>query len=390
MNRSKTVDEINEKIRSGSAVVMTAEEVIRLVRDQGISTAARQVDVVTTATFSPMCSSGAFLNFGHSDPPIRMTRASLNGVPAYTGVAAVDAYIGATETRNGTGPAYGGAHVICDLIAGKKVHLTASSPGTDCYPRRRLQKDIGLEEMTDAFLLNPRNAYQNYGAAVNTSDRTIHTYMGVLKPRMGNIHYATSGELSPLLKDPQLRTVGVGTRIFLAGAVGYVVGAGTQTRFDRQLGEHGIPTAPAATLAVTGPMKYMDPRYIAPAVFTGYGVSLYVGIGVPIPVLDEELMAQLAAANQQIRTSITDYSVPRRQKPVIGSVSYAELRSGSVKIDGKEIPTAPLSSLPKAREIAQILKEWVRGSHFLLTEPVQSLQAAAEDRLSTREELTVL
>jgi uncharacterized protein (DUF39 family) len=373
----KTIADINTRIQSGEAVVMTAEEVVRLARTQGTAQTARQVDVVTTATFGPMCSSGAFLNFGHADPPIRMSKVRLNKVPAYAGIAAVDAYIGATEPASGQNFAYGGAHVICDLIAGREVTLEASSPGTDCYPRRRFRRQMRLADMQDAFLFNPRNAYQNYVAAINTSHRPLHTYMGVLKPQMGNIHYSTSGELSPLLKDPQLRTIGIGTRIFLAGAVGYVAGAGTQARWDRPVNDLGIPTAPAATLAVTGPMKEMDPRYIAPAVMTGYGISLFVGIGIPIPVLDEALLTQLAASNEDISTNVTDYSVPALQRPTLGRVSYAQLRSGQVEIDGKLIPTAPLSSLAKAREIAETLKDWIQAGRFFLTEPVAPLHMAS-------------
>ncbi len=382
----KTVAQINARIQKGEAVVMTAEEVVRLVRSQGVAATTRQVDVVTTGTFSPMCSSGAFLNFGHSDPPIRMAKVKLNKVSAYAGIAAVDAYLGATETAPKRS-SYGGAHVICDLIAGKEVELEATSPGTDCYPRRQTRRKIRLADLPDAFLFNPRNAYQNYGAAVNTSDRTLYTYMGVLKPQMGNIHYATSGELSPLLKDPQLRTIGIGTRLFLAGAVGYAVGAGTQARFDRPVNERGIPTTPGAALAVTGPLKDMDSRFIAPAVMTRYGVSLYVGIGIPIPVLDEDLMHQLAASNEEISTSVSDYSVPALKRPSLGSFTYAQLRSGRVEIEGKAIPTAPLSSLAKAREIADLLKEWIQQGRFLLSEPVAPLQPAKESAPWKRKEL---
>lgn len=44
-----------------------------------------------------MCSSGAFLNLGHAEPPIKIKRAYLNGVEAYAGIAAVDIYIGAAQ-----------------------------------------------------------------------------------------------------------------------------------------------------------------------------------------------------------------------------------------------------------------------------------------------------
>ena len=71
-------------------------------------------------------------------------------------------------------------------------------------------------------------AYQNYNVAVNLSDKTIYTYMGVLKPRMGSAGYSSAGQLSPLLKDPYYKTIGIGTRIFLGGGIGYVAWPGTQ------------------------------------------------------------------------------------------------------------------------------------------------------------------
>src|SRR5512136_3137465 len=95
---AKTVAEINEKIRKGRAVVVTAEEVLEIAKEKGVRKAAEEIDVVTTGTFGPMCSSGAFLNIGHSKPRIKLGggKVYLNDVPAYTGIAAVDIILGAT------------------------------------------------------------------------------------------------------------------------------------------------------------------------------------------------------------------------------------------------------------------------------------------------------
>lgn len=374
----KTYDEINEKARRGEAVVVTAEEVIDLVREQGIEQAARQVDVVTTATFAPMCSSGAFLNFGHADPPIRMTSTKLNGVPAYAGLAAVDAYIGATECSEELGMQYGGAHVIQDLVDGKPVQLKGKSYGTDCYPRTEVTATVSKETLNQAYLFNPRNAYQNYGAATNTSDRTIHTYMGTLQPQMGNVTYCSAGELSPLLNDPYYRTIGVGTRIFLGGAEGFVAWEGTQHNPGKPRTEKGIPIGNAATLALIGDLKQMSSRWLRAAVFPNYGVTLFVGIGIPIPILDEEMMQFVSVANRDIFTEIYDYSIPRRDKPSLGRVNYQELRSGRVTLDGRQVRTAPLSSLAKAREIAQLLKQWLANGEFNIEQPVQRLPLKAK------------
>lgn len=368
----KSFDEINDKIAKGTAVVMTAEEVIKLVEEQGVKEAAKKVDVVTTGTFGPMCSSGAFVNFGHSDPPIRMAKVWLNDVPAYAGVAAVDAYIGATEWSE-TEENYGGAHVIEDLVAGKNIRLRATSYGTDCYPRKEIETTINKNNINDSFLFDPRNAYQNYGAATNSTSRIIHTYMGTLLPHCGNITYSTSGQLSPLLNDPYLRTIGIGTRIFLAGAQGYVAWNGTQHNPSRPRNENGVPVGGAATLSLIGDLKAMSTKYLRAAIYKNYGVSLFVGVGIPIPVLDEDMARFVAVKDRDIQTSLFDYGVPERNRPALRTVNYEELKSGFVELNGKKVRTAPLSSLHTARLIAAELKAWIQKGAFLLSQPAAAL-----------------
>jgi uncharacterized protein (DUF39 family) len=371
----KSFDEINEKIKKGKAVVVTAEEIIDIVAEKGVKQAAKEVDVVTTGTFGPMCSSGAFINFGHSNPPIRMSRVWLNDVPAYAGIAAVDAYIGATELSKSRGMEYGGAHVIEDLIAGKNIKLYAESYGTDCYPKKEISTYINKYNINQAFMFNPRNAYQNYSAAANSSERIIYTYMGTLLPRLGNVTYSTSGQLSPLLNDPYYRTIGIGTRVFLGGAQGYVAWEGTQNNPEQSRGENGVPLGGAGTLALVGDLKQMDTRFIRAAVFERYGVTMFVGIGIPIPILDEDMVIKTAVKDSEIFTDIIDYSVSKGPRPVLKHVSYAELRSGKVELNGRYVTAAPLSSMKKAREIAQILKQKIMKGEFLISQPVEPLPA---------------
>lgn len=370
---AKSWEEINARIASGEAVVMTAEEFGALAADEGVSTAARKVDVVTTGTFGPMCSTGAFLNFGHSDPPIKMQDITLNDVPASGGLAAVDTYIGATEPSKTKGIEYGGAHVIEDLLRGRAVRLKATGPGTDCYPRTEIDTWVTLEDLNQAYFFNPRNAYQNYAVAVNTGDQALYTYLGTLLPRLSNATYCSAGALSPLLNDPTYRTIGVGSRIFVAGAAGYVAWEGTQHNPNQERDEHGVPTKPAGTLAVIADLKAASPDYYSAATFTKYGVSAFVGIGVPIPVLDEEIAETLALTDADLKATIFDYGVQRRSRPALGQVTYAQLRSGEIEIDGKRIPTGPISSLPKARAIAAELKRWIAEEKFTLAAPLQQL-----------------
>ncbi|MDD4238215.1 MAG: homocysteine biosynthesis protein [Desulfotomaculaceae bacterium] len=380
----KTYAEINEKIKSGKAVVLTAEEVIGLVAEKGLTEATRQVDVVTTGTFAPMCSSGVFLNFGHSKPKMRMQKVWLNGVPAYAGIAAVDAYLGATELPeddpcNNNYPGefrYGGGHVIQDLLLGKQVKLEATSYGTDCYPRRELETYITLDDINEATLFNPRNSYQNYNCGVNLTNRVIYTYMGVLKPNLGNAHYCSAGQLSPLLNDPNFLTIGMGTKIFLGGGIGYVAWNGTQHFPEIQKDVAANSYGPAGgTLSLVGDLKQMKANWLLGTSFLGYGATLTVSIGIPIPILNEEVMRCVSVSDRDLYAPIVDYgeAYGQRLPSDLGYASYAELKSGTITVNGKKIPTAPLSSYPKAREIAATLKEWLCKGDFLLTEPVKLL-----------------
>lgn len=377
---AKGWDEINARIAAGEAVVVTAEEFARIAADEGLKHAAKTVDVVTTGTFGPMCSSGVFLNFGHSDPPIRMAEITLNDVPASGGIAAVDTYLGITEPSRTRGIEYGGAHVVEDLLRGHAVRLRASSPGTDCYPRTDIDTWVRLDDLNQAYFFNPRNAYQNYAVAVNSTDRTLNTYLGPLLPRFGNATYCSAGALSPLLNDPTYRTIGVGTRCFVAGAPGFVAWEGTQHNPSQERDAHGVPVAPAGTLAVIADLKQASTEFFSAASMTGYGVSAFMGIGVPIPVLDEDIAETLARTDADIQATVYDYGVPRRSKPALGRVTYAQLRSGEIEIEGRVIQTGPVSSLSKARRIAEELKQWVRDGRFTLSPPLQQLPQPGSQR----------
>jgi uncharacterized protein (DUF39 family) len=377
----KTIAEINERIKKGQAVVFTAEEIIDVVKEKGLARAAREVDVVTTGTFGPMCSSGAYINTGHTRPRIKLGggKVWLNDVPAYTGLAAVDILIGCTalpddDPRNRVYPGefrYGGGHVIEELVAGKDVRLVATAYGTDCYPRKKLETLIRLKDMNEAVLFNPRNSYQNYNVAVNGSAKTIYTYMGALKPNLGNANYCSAGQLSPLFNDPFYKTIGIGTRIFLGGGVGYVAWQGTQHNPNVLRSENGTPKRGAGTLAVIGDLKQMKPQWLRGLSMQGYGATLAVGIGIPIPILSEEILKYTTVTDAELFAAIVDYSdaYPQRKPDILGEVSYAQLKSGKIEIKGKQVPTSSLSSYPKAVEIAGTLKDWIQKGEFTLTEP---------------------
>ncbi len=384
----RSIEEINAKIKAGKVVVATAEEVVDLVKEKGVKEAAAQVDVVATGTFGPMCSSGMYFNLKQPTPKIKCGGGTitLDEVPAYAGWAAADICLGCTalpdeDPRNAVYPGlfkFGGAHVIEKLVGGGKAKLSAKTYGTDCYPRKELNMEVGLEDFNNAVLFNPRNAYQLYNVAINMSDRTIYTYMGVIKPRLGNANYSTAGELSPLLNDPLLRTLGIGTRIFLGGGEGYVTWPGTQHVGKPKRDDKDLPMAPSATVAVMGDLGGMVPKYLRAASLTGYGVTLSVGFGMPIPVVDETVMAYCAISDEDITYPIVEYSenYPLGRLADLGRVSMAELMTGSIEIEGKKVPTGCLASRAMGREVAQELKQSIIEGSFLLTKPVAPLPGA--------------
>jgi CBS domain-containing protein len=187
--------------------------------------------------------------------------------------------------------------------------------------------------------------------------------MGKLLPRLRNATFSGAGELNPLMNDPDYETIGIGTRIFLGGAQGYIIGEGTQ---------HD-PKNLSGTLMVRGNCKNMSPDFLQGAAFAHYGTTLYVGLGVPIPILNEGLVKKTAIRDEEIFTSVVDYGVPRRDRPELKKVSYKELKSGAITVDDKRVRVSSLSSLKKAREVAGTLKSWIENGSFYLTAPVERL-----------------
>ena len=381
----RTLQEINHKIKEGKVVVLTKEELLCVVDQKGYKAAFKEVDIVTTATFGPMCSSGIYFNVGHSKPKIKLGggEVTLGQVPCYPGFAAVDLFLGATalpkdDPRNIVYPGsftYGGGHVIEKLVRGEDLILDGVSYGTDCYPRKAIKTYINIKDLNEAVLFNIRNCYQNYNVAVNTSDKPIYTYMGILKPDLGNANFCSAGFYSPLLCDPDYSTIGIGTKIFLGGAVGFVSWWGTQHNPGVERSEKGIPNSPAGTLAVIGDLKQMSPEYLLGTSITGYGVSLSVGIGIPIPLLNEHVFKRAIVKDEEIWAQVVDYAndYPQGLKRSLGQVNYGQLRSGSIRIKNKTVPTGSLSSLRKAKQIAKTLKEWIKERKFFLTEKIGSL-----------------
>lgn len=195
--------------------------------------------------------------------------------------------------------------------------------------------------------------------------------MGALKPKASNVNYCSAGQLSPLFNDPYYKTIGLGTRIFLGGAEGYVTWYGTQHNPSVKRTKRGVPITPAGTLWVMGDLKKMSQKWLVGVSLLGYGCSLSVGLGIPIPILNEEIVQYTAVSDEELFTQIVDYGHDYANgiSKSYGQVSYAELKSGHINFKGEDVSTVPLSSVVRAREIAELLKKWILKGKFIIGEP---------------------
>ena len=201
-------------------------------------------------------------------------------------------------------------------------------------------------------------------------DRTLYTYLGPLQPHLSNAVYSNPGAISPLLNDPDLQLVGIGTRIFLGGAIGYVTWEGTQHFPLQKRLPNRTPIGPAATLALIGDAKQMNSKWVRGCYFKNYGPSIMLGVGIPLPVLNEEVVARCAIQDKDIVAPVVDFAIPRRVRPTFGLVTYAQLKTGRITIEGKTVRVAPLASFYLSRQVALELKAWIEEGQFTLTEPV--------------------
>jgi uncharacterized protein (DUF39 family) len=133
----------------------------------------------------------------------------------------------------------------------------------------------------------------------------------------------------------------------------------------------------AGTLALTGDMKRMRPKFVRGVSLQGYGVSLALGVGIPIPILNEQVLLRTCVRDRDIVAPVVDYSrdYPECTGRVITRVSYEQLRSGEIEVEGKRVEVGSLSSYFMALEVANLLADEIRRGEFLMHAPLQRLAA---------------
>ncbi len=416
--KSRKIETINARIKAGEAVVLTAEEFKDMVRREERIT-PDDVDVVTCATCALMSGTAVLLSFAICDSGEfeRAARVWLNGVPGFPGpcpnerLGIVDAIIYGTARASHE---YGGGHLFRELVEGKAIEAKVETGDG-----RSIERVLTREDIHFARMFTTRSAFKNYMAFVNTAEDKVESIFSVhgLRGPYRECSVTGSGELNPLENDPFMITIGIGTRILVNGAMGYITGTGTRSSVDKP------------NLTVIADMKDMDPEFMG-GFITSKGPECITSIAVPIPVLNEAVLTNLKVLDEDVKLPVADINdrLPRWMSSygavwhntdleiefdaercvncaVCAVEDYCPTRAfsrmkgqdqklcfncgacvslcsegafsanlGHITVNDMKVPiTLRQSNRARANKLAERLKEEIIGGDFILTEPVGRL-----------------
>ncbi|HOA69765.1 MAG TPA: methanogenesis marker 16 metalloprotein [Methanosarcina thermophila] len=311
IGKSRTILEIQNKIDAGDAVVLTATEICAKIR-AGEEIGFEDVDVVTTATRGIMSGTYAVLSFKVAEPDsfVKASKVLLNGVPAVVGpcpnerLGILDLIVLGTA-HSEYDPNYGGGHLFREMVEGKtiKVDVTTSEG-------KQFSVETQLSEIPYAKLHATRHTFKNYRAFVNPGKESIKTIFHALpfEGEFKEMTFCGCGELNPIENDPRLETIGIGTRVLINGADGFVTGAGTRSAPDNP------------NLTGFADMHDMIPEYMGGFV-TSAGPEIINTWAVPIPILHEGMMKNILKLDKEIPLKLVDLA---------GRIPLCEITYGDV------------------------------------------------------------
>lgn len=415
----RSIEEINAKITAGEVTVCTAFEFCNMVRAHDD---VKEVDVVTSGTKGIMSGTYATLSFQATAPNVFETaqKAWLNDVPAFVGpcpnerLGLLDLIVyGTAVSRSDT--KYGGGHLFRDIVKGSDIDFEVLTT-----MGQLIKGQTNLQDMQFARLSATRNVFKNYNAFVNPNDSCVKSIFSVtcLEGPYKEASFCGCGELNPLEKDPQLETIGVGTKALFNGAVGFVTGTGTRSS----------PQKP--NLSGYAPLKGMNPKYVG-GFNTSAGPDVFCSWAIPIPILNTSILENASRTDDQIPLPIVDVNGRRplgyarysdvwqreygrisyskkecasckecqvakncptaafkpnkgidrkecmRCGACLSSCPYGALKGnlGAIELNGQQIPvTLRQSDRYNADKLTRELKKKIKQGEFLLSTPVQNIK----------------
>lgn len=366
--------ELRRKQERGQLQVRAAADFRSLVQHAGLAEAYAATDVVVAADAGFTDQASLHLSLGPTDPPIRLRAGQLAGVAGLAGCGSGELVL---PIGTGLADAMGGAQLLGALLAGRALPFSASGEATAQQPRRDLDTRITLAQIGSGRLLLHRAIVENGIVALNSAEGLVRSAFGPLLGPWGNALYTCGGAGSIGLTMPKLALLGPGSAVLVAGAIGWVVGAGSGHQPQPRRQPSGHACSPGAAAAVSVDLHQLDPRWIRPCFFEGQGSALLVAIAAPVPLLNGSLARQAAADHNALEAPLLDFSIPRRVKPGFGGVSYDALRSGVIAVGGRRLRCAPAHSPQLAASLAEELCERLRQGSFPLRLPLQPLSERA-------------
>jgi len=308
---NRTFSEIQEKIDRGDVVILTAQEICDRVR-KGETFELHDIDVVTTATSALMSGTYAVLSFKVAEPDTftKAAKVWINSVPAQVGpcpnerIGILDLIVLGTEASK-IDPGYGAGDLFRELVLGKKVLVEIE---TD--EGQTLTSFTTLKQIPHAMLHASRNAFKNYLAFVNPGKAAVSTifHSEMMKGNYEEMTFCGCGELNPLENDPELKTIGIGTKVLINGAQGFVTGPGTRSTADKP------------NLAGVADMHKMNPEFMG-GFTTGHGPDIITTWAVAIPVLDKDMLTHILKTDEQIPLKVVDV---RNRQPIF-EITYGDV-----------------------------------------------------------------
>ena len=357
---------------AGDLRVCTAAAFADLVGQVGLDQAYQQIDVIAAADAVLTDQGAVQLGLGLVDPPIRLRELQLGGVPALVGGGGADATLPLGGGLSDPGRR-SGAQVLADLLAQRPVAVSALGEATSLQPRGELSGTLGLEQLAGARLLLHRALIENGIVAVSSAEGLLRTPHGPLLGPLLSALYSCGGPGSIGLTMPGFSQLGLGSPVLVGGGLGTVVGAGSGHNPQVKRLASGHACVPGACAAVSVDVVELQPELVHACYLEGHGAALLIAVAAPVLLLDRAIAAQAAQAAAQLVAPVLDLAIPRRIKPLLGQVTYAQLQQGFIEVLGARLRCAPAHSPRLAAAAAQQLSLRLREGTVPLQAPLQPL-----------------
>ncbi len=369
----RTEASLRQRQRKGELRVRAAADFRRLVRSAGLEEAYAATDVVVAANAEFTDQGSLHLPIGPCDPPIRLREAQLEGLAAACGGGGSGDLVLPIGGGLGDPRRHGGAQLLARLLNGESLAFSASGEVTPLQPRRDLNTRLDLERIGSGRLVLPRAIVENGLVAMSSAEGVRRSPWGPVLGPFGNALYSCGGAGSIGLAMPSLSLLGPGSPVLVGGAIGWVMGSGSGHQPGVRRLASGHACSPGAVAAVSVDLHGLRPEWLRACFFEGQGAALLVGIAAPIPLINASVALQAACDDEDLEAPVLDIAIPRRLKPSFGPISYAQLKSGAIQVEGRRLTAAPAHSPRLAEGIGRELIAWLEDGRFPLRLPVQPL-----------------